>query len=65
MVAQTWDTTDLEVLRNLADETLEGELSDEKLGRFLVATNFAQCYRSGAETMGFLHTSSCGLQVHR
>lgn len=50
----------LEVLRDLADETLEGELPDKKLSRFLVATNFAQCHRSGAETMGLFYTSRCG-----
>ncbi len=55
------EAADLEVLRDLADETLEGELSDKKLSRLLVAANFAQCHRSGAETMGLLHTSSCGL----
>lgn len=32
----------LEVLGNLADETLEGELADEELGRLLVATNLTK-----------------------
>ena len=32
----------LEVLGDLTDETLEGELSDEELSRLLVATNLTQ-----------------------
>ena len=38
----------LEVLGNLANETLEGELADEELGRLLVATDLAEGDRSGA-----------------
>jgi hypothetical protein len=55
-------TTNLKVLRNFAHKTLEGELPDEELGRFLVTTNLAQCDRSGTETMRFLHTTRGGLQ---
>jgi hypothetical protein len=32
----------LEVLSNLTDETLEGQLADEKLGGFLVTTNLTE-----------------------
>ncbi len=48
----------LEVLRDFADEALEGELADEELGRLLVATNFTEGDGSGPEAMGLLHTSS-------
>jgi hypothetical protein len=52
----------LEVLRDLTDETLEGQLADEELSRLLVATDLAEGDRSGAEAMGLLHTTSGGLQ---
>lgn len=32
----------LEVLGDFADQTLEGELADEELGRLLVATDFTE-----------------------
>jgi hypothetical protein len=32
----------LEILGNLTNETLEGELSDQELGRFLVTTDFTE-----------------------
>jgi hypothetical protein len=32
----------LEILSDLTNETLEGELSDQELGRFLVTTNFTK-----------------------
>jgi hypothetical protein len=62
LYTRTQKTANLEVLRNLAHETLEGELSDKKLGRLLVATNLAQCYSSGAEAVRLLHTTRGGLQ---
>ena len=34
--------TNLEVLRDFTDQTLEGELADEQLGRLLVATDFTE-----------------------
>lgn len=37
----------LEVLGNLANETLEGELADEKLSRLLVATNLTESDGTG------------------
>jgi hypothetical protein len=52
----------LEVLRNLADETLEGQLPDEELGGLLIAPDLAECDRSGTEAMRLLHTTSSGLQ---
>jgi hypothetical protein len=49
-------------LCNFTDKTLEGELPDEELSRFLVTTNFPEGDSSGAETMGLLDTTSCVLQ---
>ena len=51
----------LEILRDLADETLEGELADEQLGRLLVAADLAERDGAGAEAMGLLHTTGGGL----
>jgi len=48
----------LELLRNLADESLEGQLSDEKLGRLLEAADLAEGDGSGAESMGFLDAAA-------
>jgi hypothetical protein len=53
--------TDLEVLRDFTDETLEGKLPDEKFSRLLVATDLAKGDSSGTEAMGLLHTASGGL----
>ena len=47
----------LEVLSNLTDETLERELPDEELCRFLVATNFTKSDGSGPEAMRLLDSS--------
>ena len=44
----------LEVLRDLADEALEGELADEELGGLLVLANLAQGDGSGAVAVGLL-----------
>ena len=52
-------TTDLEVLRDLAHETLEGQLANEQLSRLLVPTNFTESDRSRTESMGLLHTTRC------
>ena len=49
--------TYLEILRDFTDETLEGELPDEELGRLLVATDFTEGDGSGAETMWLLDTT--------
>jgi hypothetical protein len=53
----------LEILSNLTNETLEGELADEQLGRLLVTPNFTESDGTGPETMGLLHTTSCVLYV--
>ena len=53
--------THLEILSDLTDETLEGELADEQLGGLLVAPDFTERDGSGPETMRLLDTTSCGL----
>jgi hypothetical protein len=58
MVVRRSDRAYLEILRNFTDKTLEGELPDEELCRFLVATNFTERNGSGAETMRLLDTTS-------
>ena len=50
----------LEVLSDLADETLEGELADEKLGRLLVSPDLTESDGSWPVTMGLLDTSGGG-----
>ena len=47
----------LEVLSNLTDQALEGQLADQQLSRLLVATDLTQSHGSGAITMGLLHSS--------
>ena len=44
----------LEVLRDLADQALEGELADQEVGRLLVLADLAERDRSGAVTVGLL-----------
>merc|ERR1719427_659354 len=53
----------LEILGNLPDETLEGKLADEQLGRFLVATNLTESDCAGSVSVGLLDSTSsgCGL----
>ena len=53
--------THLEVLSNFTDETLEGELADEELGRLLVTPDFTESDSSRPETMRLLDTTSCVL----
>ena len=52
----------LEVLGNLTNETLEGELADEQLGGLLVATNLAEGDGTRPEAMGLLHATSRRLE---
>ena len=52
--------TNLEVLGDLTDEALEGELADEELGRLLVAADFTEGDGSGPEAMGLLDTAGRG-----
>ena len=55
--------THLEVLRNLTNQPLEGELPDKQLGRLLVTTNLSEGDRSGTEAVRLLDTTGrwCGL----
>jgi hypothetical protein len=48
----------LEVLGDLTDKTLEGSLTDQEIGRLLIATNFAERDSSRSVTVGLLDTSS-------
>jgi hypothetical protein len=50
----------LEVLSNFTNESLEGELADQKLGGLLVTTDLTESDGTGAVTMGLLHTSGGG-----
>ena len=52
--------TYLEVLSDLTNKTLEGELADEQLGRLLVATNFTEGDGTGAEAVRLLDTAGRG-----
>ena len=54
--------TDLEVLGNLTNETLEGELANQELGRLLVAPDFTEGDGSGPEAVRLLDTSGGGLK---
>ena len=55
------DETNLEILGNLTNETLEGELADEQLSGLLVATDFTEGDGTRPETVGLLDTTSCRL----
>ena len=50
----------LEVLGNLSNQSLEGELSDEELGGLLVSSNLSQGDSSRPVSMGLLDTTSRG-----
>ncbi len=47
----------LEVLGDLTDKALEGQLADEKLGGLLVTTDLAESDGSGPVTMRLLHSA--------
>ena len=47
----------LPLLGNFADESLEGELSDKKLSRLLVSSNFTEGDGAGSVSVGLLDTS--------
>ena len=47
----------LEVLSDLTDKTLEGQLADEKLGRLLVTTDLTESDSSWLVSVGLLDTS--------
>ena len=46
----------LEVLGDLTDQTLEGQLADQELGGFLVTTDLTESDGSGPVAMGLLHS---------
>jgi len=48
----------LEVLSDLTDQTLERQLADQKLGRFLVSSDFSESDGSGSVTVGLLDAAS-------
>jgi hypothetical protein len=48
----------LEVLGDLAHQTLEGQLADQELGGFLVLADLAQSHGTRTVTMGLLHAAS-------
>ena len=50
----------LEVLGNLTDKALEGQLADEKLSGLLVTTDLTESNSTRAITMGLLDTSGSG-----
>ena len=50
----------LEVLGDLTDETLEGELADEKLGGFLVPSDLTESNSSWPVPVGLLDSSGGG-----
>jgi len=47
-----------EILSNFSDETLEGELSDQKLSRLLVSSDFSEGNSSRSVPMWLLDSSS-------
>jgi hypothetical protein len=50
----------LEVLGNLPDQTLEGELADQEVGGLLVPADLAKGYSSGTVSVGLLDASGGG-----
>ena len=48
----------LEVLGDLTDQTLEGQLSDQELSRFLVSSDLSKSDGSWSVTVRFLDSSS-------
>jgi len=54
--------TNLEVLGNLTNETLEWKFANEKFCRLLVTPDFTEGDGTRSEAMGFLDSSSCVLQ---
>jgi hypothetical protein len=49
----------LEVLRDLADQALEGELADEQLRALLVLADLAERHGARAEAVRLLHAAGC------
>ena len=55
----------LEVLGDLTNQTLEGELADEELSRLLVTTDFTESDSSWLVSVGLLDTASAGSTFSR
>ena len=53
----------LEILCNLTNQTLEGELADKQFGGFLVATDFTQRNSAGSVSVGLLDTAGDGSRL--
>lgn len=51
----------LEVLSDLTDQTLEGELADKEFGRLLVPPDFTESDGTGPEPVRLLDTTGSGL----
>ena len=49
----------LEILSDLTDETLEGQLADEQISTLLVSTNLTKSDSSRSVSVGLLDSSSC------
>lgn len=50
----------LEVLGDLADQALEGQLADQQLGALLVTTDLTKSHGTGPVTVGLLHAAGGG-----
>ena len=50
----------LELVGDLADESLEGQLADEEIGGLLVLPDLPEGYGSGLEAVGLLDTGGDG-----
>jgi hypothetical protein len=60
-VTGTTTATNLEILSDLTNETLEWEFTDEELRRFLIPTNLTKSDGTRAEPVWLLHATSCSL----
>ena len=55
----------LEVLSDLTDETLEGQLADKELSRLLVATDLTESHGTGAKAVSLLDATRGGGSLTR
>ena len=53
----------LEILSDLTDQTLEGQLADQKFGGLLVTTDLTKSHGTGTVTMGLLDSSGGGSRL--
>ena len=49
-----------EILSNLTDQALEGQLADEQLSGLLILADLTESHGTGPVTMGLLHATSSG-----